>query len=55
MSEEPAARPEFIFSTTLWNSRGALEAIAAFAALYALARWFGALRRRLTARAPAHR
>lgn len=48
--ETPAPRPEYLFSTTLWGSLGALEAVLAFVALYALARWVGALRWRLAAR-----
>ena len=46
MVEKTSTRPEFVFSTTLWNSLGALEAILAFVALYAAARWVAGLRQR---------
>ena len=47
MAEEKSARPEFVFSTTLWNSLGVLEAILAFVTVYAAARWVARLKRRL--------
>lgn len=48
MVEKTSARPEFVFTKTLWNSLGAVEAILTFATLYAAALWMAGLKQRLT-------
>jgi hypothetical protein len=35
-SEVPSDRPEYVTNTTMWNSFGVLDAIAAFGVVYAV-------------------
>jgi hypothetical protein len=45
-SEAPSDRPEYVASTTVWNSLGVLDAVAAFGFVYAVMRAIAAMKRR---------
>ena len=47
-SDVPSDRPESVASTTMWNSFGVLDAVAAFGVVYAVMRAIAAMKRRFS-------
>jgi hypothetical protein len=45
-SEVPSDRPGYVAGTTVWNSFGVLDAVAAFGFMYAVTRAIAAMKRR---------